>query len=435
MAKIRSFPNNQDEYIGAEDVMRWLHGRSSGVFGAEGNASVSPVLDTMKVTVSDGNGWITNDKGDGIVWWVDNEAKSGAKLELAVDIADAVLPRIDRVVVSWQTTNYVDLPDVIIVKGTPASTPVAPALTNDNMVRQISLAAIRIPAGVTSIDASMITDERLDGSVCGIVTEKVGVDTSVMKAQFESFISKSIDEQNAYLEQQKAAWEAFFANVEMDTLVPVPTAADKGKAVVVNENGDGYALGGAQTEIPVTSEIPADSDIWIDPTSETLEGSHIGNRNNPHKVTAEQVGARPNTWVPTPAQVGAYPAKESTEHPGCYYRLYEGVTEWINPPLEIGVEYRTVRRYTGRPVYIKRMRFGNLASSGYKYVEHGVANGSMNIVSCKSIAYLNDDTCVFPIYANGSLAAYYYINNTQIGVNSVGSVSSYIAHFEIEYVK
>ena len=41
MAEIKSFPNNQDEYSGAEDVMRWLHGRTSGVFSASGNAAVA----------------------------------------------------------------------------------------------------------------------------------------------------------------------------------------------------------------------------------------------------------------------------------------------------------------------------------------------------------------------------------------------------------
>ena len=34
---IKSFPNNQDEYVGAEHLMRWFHGRTSGVWGAEEN--------------------------------------------------------------------------------------------------------------------------------------------------------------------------------------------------------------------------------------------------------------------------------------------------------------------------------------------------------------------------------------------------------------
>lgn len=188
MANIKSFPNNQDEYIGAQDVMRWLHGRTSGVFGAAGNAAVAPVLGEMAVTVSDGNGWLSNDNGDGVVWWIDNESVNGSKLELTVSMADAVLPRIDRVVVSWQTTNYVALPEVQILKGVPASNPTAPELTNNNILRQISLAAIYIPAGATAIDSLNITDERLNPAVCGIVTESVKADTSIMNAQYNEAV-------------------------------------------------------------------------------------------------------------------------------------------------------------------------------------------------------------------------------------------------------
>lgn len=188
MANIKSFPNNQDVYIGAQEVMRWLHGRTSGVFGAEGNAVVEPVLDAMAVTVTDGNGWLSNENGDGIAWWIDNEETSGNKLILSVDMADAALPRIDRVVVSWQTTNYVALPEVKILKGVPASAPDYPALTNNNTVRQISLASIHIPAGATSITNLMIYDERFDYDVCGIVTETVQADTSMLYAQYREAI-------------------------------------------------------------------------------------------------------------------------------------------------------------------------------------------------------------------------------------------------------
>ena len=199
MSNIRSFPNNQDEYIGAEYVMRWLHGRTSGVFGADGNAAVAPVLDSMAVTVSDGVGWISNDNADGVVWWIDDETVNGRKLQLAVSMADAVLPRIDRVVVSWQTTNYVALPEVEILKGTPASNPVAPALTNNNVLRQISLASIRIPAGSVAITGAMITDERLNKSVCGLVSSGISVDTSVMQKQFETLLNNTQKETAAVL--------------------------------------------------------------------------------------------------------------------------------------------------------------------------------------------------------------------------------------------
>nr|DAW51160.1 MAG TPA: Receptor Binding Protein [Caudoviricetes sp.] len=192
MANIKSFPNNQDEEQGAEDVMRWHHGRASGVFGADGNASVRALSTPgMAVEVSDGTGWMANSGRNGIVWWIDNESVDGAKLQLAVDAADGVLNRIDRVIVEWRTTNYVDYPEVKILKGAKSGKAVAPALTNNSTIRQISLARISVAAGTTAITASMITDERLDASVCGLVTEKVGIDTSTMQSQFSTLLQET----------------------------------------------------------------------------------------------------------------------------------------------------------------------------------------------------------------------------------------------------
>lgn len=189
MPEIYSFPNNQDEYTGAEHVMRWHHGRTSGVFGAANNATVA-AGGGMNVTVSDGLGWLSNSEGNGIVWWNDSEATSGEKLTLAVDTADGALNRIDRVVVSWSTTNYVARPTIAILKGAISSAAVPPALTNNSTMRQISLAQISVPAGATSITASMITDERMDKSVCGIVTDTVAVDTSMVNAQVSALIEE-----------------------------------------------------------------------------------------------------------------------------------------------------------------------------------------------------------------------------------------------------
>ena len=199
MANIKSFPNNQDEYIGAEYVMRWLHGRTSGVFGADNNANVSAVQGAMAVTVSDGTGWMSNSNSDGVVWWNDNEAVNGSKLQLSVDPADSTLNRIDRVIVEWKTTNYVDYPEIKILKGTKSSNASAPALTNNSTVRQISIARISIPAGTISLTNSLITDERLDTSVCGLVTEKVSVDTSMINAQVQATLTETQEQSAAVL--------------------------------------------------------------------------------------------------------------------------------------------------------------------------------------------------------------------------------------------
>lgn len=190
MVEIKNFPNNRDEFSGAYDVMRWLHGRTSGVFGAAENAAVTALAEaTMAVHVSDGIGWLADTKKNGCVWWNDVEETTGTKLQLEIGRADGMLDRIDRVVVEWETTSFATLPVVKVLQGLPASTASAPALENDATVRQISLAKISVKAGTTAITPSMITDERMDKSVCGIVTDHCEIDTTVLQAQFEALLA------------------------------------------------------------------------------------------------------------------------------------------------------------------------------------------------------------------------------------------------------
>lgn len=259
MAEIKSFPNNQDTYIGAEEVMRWLHGRTSGVFAAAGNAAVA-ALETpgMAVTVTDGTGWLTDAGGNGVVWWNDTEKTTGAKLILNVDMADAVLDRIDRVIVEWKTTNYVDLPEIKVLKGTPASNAAAPTLTNNSTVRQISLARVSVAAGITAITASMITDERLDPSVCGLVTDGLSIDTTTINAQYTALLDSLAQE---------------LANLEAGTAVELKKLAFASTAVPVsawaeNSTYEDYPYRAAVTLSGVTAAMIPEVVFGLDAMSD-----------------------------------------------------------------------------------------------------------------------------------------------------------------------
>lgn len=189
MAEISSFPNNSDIYQGAEEVMRWLHGRTSGVYAGEGNAAVSATGSAMQIQVAPGIGWIVDAAANGVCWWFDTA------IQLTVDPAESTgtLNRIDRVIVEWQTTDYADLPEVKLLKGTSASTAVAPSLTNNSTVRQLSLARINIPAGTTELTQLNILDDRQDPTVCGIVTETVTADTSMIAVQYNEALTQLLD--------------------------------------------------------------------------------------------------------------------------------------------------------------------------------------------------------------------------------------------------
>lgn len=59
---------------------------------------------------------------------------------------------------------------------------------------------------------------------------------------------------------------------------------------------------------------------------------------------------------------------ESDEHPGCYYRIVNEVVEWINPPMEPGVVYRTTERHNGKAVYTLCVNCGALPNATHTYV-------------------------------------------------------------------
>ena len=83
-----------------------------------------------------------------------------------------------------------------------------------------------------------------------------------------------------------------------------------------------------------------------------------------------------NPRLPTAEEIGAAPAIESTEHPGCFYRMVGGVQEWLNPPMEQNVEYRTTKRHNGEAVYTK---FLTIAPSSFTDVMSNVAHGISNL--------------------------------------------------------
>ena len=76
----------------------------------------------------------------------------------------------------------------------------------------------------------------------------------------------------------------------------------------------GVATLGSDGKVP-TSQLP-EMDYDAAGSAAAVQGkldAHTANQQNPHGVTAEQVGARPATWTPTAADVGAAPASHTTD--------------------------------------------------------------------------------------------------------------------------
>jgi hypothetical protein len=74
------------------------------------------------------------------------------------------------------------------------------------------------------------------------------------------------------------------------------------------------------------------------------------------------------------------PAIEDDTFHGCYYRVVDGEQEWINPPMQVGVEYRTTERHGGSVVYKKLVEFVNseaLSGTSSVNIPHGISNLSL----------------------------------------------------------
>lgn len=102
--------------------------------------------------------------------------------------------------------------------------------------------------------------------------------------------------------------------------------------------------------------------------------------------------------------------------------------EYLNPPMQLGVEYRTTERYLGKPVYVKVVDCGNLPASGLKNIAHGIAN-------CKPIHIYgemsNGNTLPYAVETN------YYISadGGYIQIYVTGDLSDQTVKATIKYTK
>ena len=92
--------------------------------------------------------------------------------EIAVDVGDTS-DRIDRIVLSLDTTKEVRTIEIKVLKGTPNGAPVAPTLTRTTDIYQLSLAQVRVNASQAVI--ASVTDERPDATVCGMSNVLIGI--------------------------------------------------------------------------------------------------------------------------------------------------------------------------------------------------------------------------------------------------------------------
>lgn len=171
------FPDvSGDRTYTADFLARWISSIiSNGVYN--GDLAVT-AGNNMQIRVPSGKAWING-------YYYRNDGD----MTLAIANADGVLNRKDTVVLRWDVNARSITAQVL--QGTAASSPVTPALTHTTEQYDLKLAEISIPAGTTAITQSLITDTRLDKTVCGIVTGVVQqVDTTTLYNQIAADLAE-----------------------------------------------------------------------------------------------------------------------------------------------------------------------------------------------------------------------------------------------------
>lgn len=140
---------NSDRKYDAEQLSSIFDGViSDGVFEKIGTALAITANSGMNINIGVGRAWFNKT-------WTDNDSV----FSLTVEQSEAILNRIDTVILEVNKDDAVRENNIGILKGTPASSPVAPTLTNTELIHQYPLANIYVGAGVTTITSGNITNK------------------------------------------------------------------------------------------------------------------------------------------------------------------------------------------------------------------------------------------------------------------------------------
>lgn len=189
---------NGDRSYLAKDFRKYFKAIiTSGIFAGGNNLPVTSA-GGLNITVGLGFAWV-----EGALYEVE-----GTPLPFAIAPGGAN-PRIDRVIVRLDIAARKVYSTV--VQGTPAASPVAPALVRNDDFYDLGLAEITVPASAISITNSAIVDTRANSAICGIVrspVESITIDDfmencqvsfdewfSNIKAQFAGNVAGNLQEQ------------------------------------------------------------------------------------------------------------------------------------------------------------------------------------------------------------------------------------------------
>lgn len=165
---------------------------------------------------------------------------------LAVQAASALYDRIDTVVVRLNDNDSERICDLYILEGTPASSPVRPALTRTESIWELGLADLFVAKNSTVVSNQRITDTRYETARCGVISSISEFDTTALYQQIQADLE-------AFQSEEQVEFQEWFDNIRNQ----------------LSED----AAGNLQNQIDAEKEIRSEDDrnIWRDLTRNVKE--------------------------------------------------------------------------------------------------------------------------------------------------------------------
>lgn len=178
---------DHDRLYDATDISRLFDGLiRDGIFASIGDCLVVKQSNQMNVTVGTGRAWFNHT-------WSYNDAL----YPVTIPPSEILMDRIDAIVLEINSVESVRANSIKLIKGTPASTPTKPALTNTKEVHQYPLAYVTVGKEVTSIRQADI-ENCVGTSVCPFVTgilEVISIEQLI--PQWKDILNRFVEENTA----------------------------------------------------------------------------------------------------------------------------------------------------------------------------------------------------------------------------------------------
>jgi hypothetical protein len=344
-----TYPLNNIEYT-AEDAELFHSTRTSGVY-ATNSFDYSVTGSDNTIVIGNGIAWIKNSEFAGKV------VARKEPISLDMGLSDSIYQRIDAIVIQFDANK--NATEIVVKNGVPSSKPTAPSVVRTESIYELHLYHVRRSAGSLTISANNITDLRSNNNYCGLMTDSVtqAVDTTLSRhgvAADSAAVGNRISNLKASdVGARPSDW--------------MPTLAEIGAQKII---GFGQITGDLNDYEKLRNTV-----VWVN-------GNSVTNSPTTNFAVVE-------TW----SNGGGIILQRITtvsHNVALRMRYNSEWTEWgwINPPMNIGTEYRLIEKWNGKTVYCKVISCGALVAAGSrKTVSIGQAGITRIVRHCGYAVY------------------------------------------------